>query len=231
MISIGECQPYTNGAWWEVHLFDRDSAVAVLKNSIIDVGEVKEQNGALMGCRLLLKIDDSKTGALLSKGRELRILAVGDEQQEPVWLFQGKIDYVETRRAAPSGPLDIEVHARGPGATLIDEGFCGEVSGTLSELVEQLTKVEPIIDVSMPTDSDCVRAWIDAGSIFGAVQLVAVTLGGVVASENRDRFSITTREEDLARMDVRPAVVIDENKVERFSMREGMPVRGLSEDD
>ncbi|WP_394823665.1 hypothetical protein [Pendulispora albinea] len=220
-----------NESWLEVHVLDGESTLAVLFSSVIDAASVSEKSAAITGCRVLIKLEDPDVGALISQGRGLRILVGNALVAEPVWLFRGTIDYVERRRESPDAPMYLEVHARAYGSRLLDEGFRGEIAGSLMAAINQLTKVEPVIHVSMPQEFGDVRAWVDAGSIFGAVQLLAVTVGAVITSEGRERFVLSTREAAFESSEAQPVAFIDASTARKIAVREGTPVRGLSDED
>lgn len=232
MITVGErhlTEP--NDTWWEVHVFDGDEQLAVMQGSVVESANVTDPSGGIGAARLLLKLPDEQSMGCVAQGRHLRLVVGSAVGPEPVCLFKGRVDYVETRRENPAEHFQLEVHARAAGSQLLDEGFRGEADGSLDEIVKTLCQLEPVVEVAEAPNLGRLRVWTDAGSAWGALQLLAASARSVIMGEGHDRFVLSTREAAFARMDRKPVQVIDASKAKNVTFREGVPVRGISDDE
>jgi hypothetical protein len=233
MILIGERRTVDpNETWWQVNLSRGGETLVRFNSSAVENASIKDRSGCVAGGRLLLKFAEPGALECCKQGAQVSVDVGSAGVEEPTSIFRGTIDYVETRRETPAAPYQVELHVRGPGARLLDEGYRGELSGMLPEIIRQLCAAEPVVQCDDAPEPGDARAWIDAGSTFGVLQLLAASLGAVVVNDRREGFfAFTTRAAAFARMQKRGAQVVDGATMKNLVVREGVPIRGVASDD
>lgn len=229
METFGERRFTKTGDYSDLEILDGDEPIMRLQGAI-ESFNIKTTSGAVDACRLLLKFDAEQTRALLTPDTRIRVVAGREGETGEQELFRGRVDYVEAQRDVTNEPLRVELQARGPGGQLLDEGYKGSVEGAFEAVVASVTSVEPVVrcDVVPPGEF---RLWADAGSVFGIVQLLAISTDMLAERRREGGFSLTTRTRVLEALREQPRITVDPSMMQKTRMRQGRPVRGIADDD
>lgn len=130
------------------------------------------------------------------------------------------IDYFNSEYKAEEAYL--EIHGRSPCARLIDAPVNVEFHGSLHELLRKVAGSETMISSSVPESR--VSAYVAAPSAYGALRLVATSIG-LVVSDNIENFRIRSKKEAIYELKKKPKATITEKETIQSTMRKGSPIR------
>lgn len=116
----------------------------------------------------------------------------------------------------------IHIQGRSPCGYLIDTPLSLEHAGSLRDLIHAIAPGD--IDLSPGVPDVGVHSYISSPSVFGALRLVATSMGLVVRDAGR-RAAVATREEVAEQIRRRPVARITDENAQRVRFTRGVPIR------
>jgi hypothetical protein len=163
----------------------------------------------------------------IGRGMRLQMLRMLPAGEPPEVVFDGIIDYSETKltRENERAVTDVRLQARGDGRELMDSGVQASGDGSLVELIERLAHAHPK-DRSVEFDDLHVEYRLDADSAFAALLLLGLSLDAVFYIDDAGTVVFRAKEAELARIRAaKPAFHLTEDDIASATFQDGAPLR------